>query len=136
MYLFKSLVFLLSFSVIKASSTTTPGPGSGIGGVTWFIASDTVKDSEGCKEEASVDGLVKHMTKRGERPGAVRSLQEEGRGKPGEVVNICIQRYPHWIFRPGKVELLWIPDNSEFQKKGNDEKMDEVKEKFGVKTEL
>merc|ERR1712037_138091 len=87
--------------------------GSGIGGVQWFLASPSTKDSSGCGSEASprVETTVK-----GERPGA--GLREEG------PANLCIKRGEFWVFRPGQVEVRWVPDNSGMK----------VGEKMGRKT--
>jgi hypothetical protein len=108
--------------------------GSGVGGVTWFFASDSTHDSEGCNKESTLESVEKFLTEVGERPGAMSGLKSAGIHQPQSDVNLCILRPPTWIFRPGKVDLIWIPDQGAFRRKGKED----IQEKGGIniKTEL
>ena len=96
--------------------------GSGVGGVTWFIASNSVENSEGCKEESEEESVVKFVTIVGERPGAKSGLKTAGIDRPQEHVNLCILRSSGWVFRPGGVQILWIPDQTGMRMKGGEKK--------------
>ena len=108
--------------------------GSGVGGVRWFIAGDMTQDSEGCKKESELESVEKFVTKVGERPGAKSGLKSVGIEKLQMNVNLCVLRHSIWIFRPGKVDLIWIPDQSGFRMKEKDD-IDNG-EGLHIKTEL
>ena len=95
--------------------------GSGVGGVRWFIAGNMTQDSDGCKKESGLESVDKFVTKVGERPGAKSGLKSAGIEKPQMNVNLCILRHSSWIFRAGKVDLIWIPDQSGFRKTEKEE---------------
>ena len=152
--MFRLVLFYLiceTFSEDSSSTNSIPSSmtgqgmtmgGSGIGGVTWFFASDTSNDSEGCTIEAEHESLKTFLTKMGERPGAKSGLESVGIKEPKSDVNLCILRPPNWVFRPGKVDLIWIPDQSGFRKNGKvDQREDDhvdtkTKQREFLKTEL
>ena len=110
---------LLFFILYRPSSCEVGPPkevftmgGSGVGGVTWFIANTKVDDSDGCRAESEEESVVKFVTVVGERPGAKRSLKTAGINTPQKNINLCILRQGGWVFRRGDVQLLWVPDQT------------------------
>ena len=70
---------------------------------------ESTQSTEGCNEEF-LHGNVKIMTTLvGERPGAKSGLLESRISEPTENVNICILRGTTWVWRKGKVDLMWVP---------------------------
>ena len=106
-----SLLFFILYRLSYCEEGFTMG-GSGVGGVTWFIASTKVDHSEGCRSESEEESVVKFVTVVGERPGAKRSLQTAGINTPQRNINLCILRQGGWVFRRGGVQLLWVPDQT------------------------
>ena len=131
--LFFTLYIQLFCEVVPPREGLTMG-GSGVGGVTWFIASTKVDDSDGCRSESEEESVVKFVTVVGERPGAKRSLKTAGINTPQRNINLCILRQGGWVFRRGDVQLLWLPDQTGSRVTGREEKG--VGEQSYVKTEL
>ena len=108
--------------------------GSGLGGVTWFIASTKVDDSDGCRSESEEESVVKFVTVVGERPGAKRSLKTAGINTPQRNINLCILRQGGWVFRREDVQILWLPDQAGSRVTGREDRGDDGDR--SVKTEL
>ena len=139
-FLFSILLFLLLAKESNSEATSPPLSGagmtmggSGVGGVTWFFASEIVHSSEGCKAEADLESVEKFLTEVGERPGAKSGLTSAGIENPQKNVNLCILRHTGWVFRLGDVELVWIPDQTMTRVRG---KEDVNQDELNIKTEL